>query len=62
MFTGAVSSSLLASLLLPFPVMTIIIILQQNELFCQSNTFYRVLNTHRAEARKLAWKTEMESE
>lgn len=33
------SSSLLAALLLPFPVMTIIIILQQNEFFCQSNTF-----------------------
>lgn len=33
------SSSLLAALLLPFPVMTIIIIVQQNKLLCQSNTF-----------------------
>lgn len=53
MFTGAGKQLVTSSITVVFPVMTIIIILQ-NEFVLPEQYFYRVLNTHRAEERKLA--------
>lgn len=62
MFTGAGKQLITSSITVAFPSNDYYNNIATKWILLPEQYFYRVLNTHRAEARKLAWKMEMEFE